>query len=220
MAERVAAFVLARDRTTELQQVLDALGVRRARPTPLIVSNDGTPEVDALIERACAADERVSSARLAQNLGGAGGFSAGIARLADEGEADFIWVFDDDAIPGLDCLERLLDAAREHGHPAAFGAASADPEGKLAWPLVLLDRREAVETLQELREASPRGARRCTRSPGTRCCSRSRRCAPSGRRAPTSTPGTRTSSTGAAAAAGYESLVVHYALVNHPPPPE
>ena len=109
--ERVAAFVLARDRTTELQEVLDALESQTRRPDEtLIVSNAGTAEVDALIERACAR-EGVSSLRLEHNAGGAGGFSAGIAELMRSAAADFIWVFDDDAIPALDCLERLLEEA-------------------------------------------------------------------------------------------------------------
>lgn len=149
----VAALVLARDRTTELQEVLDALrGQTRKPDRVLIVSNDGTAAVDALIGRACAAGD-VTSVRLERNLGGAGGFSAGIEMLANEQGVDFIWVFDDDAVPARDCLEKLLPEARRNGSESVVGATSADASGELAWPLYPAGSREAVQTVEELRAA-------------------------------------------------------------------
>jgi GT2 family glycosyltransferase len=48
-----------------------------------------------------------------ENLGGAGGFSAGL-RAAYEGGFDRIWLMDDDVVPAPDCLTVLLAQDAEH----------------------------------------------------------------------------------------------------------
>ena len=47
---------------------------------------------------------------LAQNLGPAGGYAAGLRRLANE-ENRWLWVMDDDCEPGPTLLEQLLESA-------------------------------------------------------------------------------------------------------------
>ena len=49
--------------------------------------------------------------RLPTNSGGAGGFHDGLGWAVERG-ADLVWLMDDDGLPDLDCLSRLLDARR------------------------------------------------------------------------------------------------------------
>lgn len=48
--------------------------------------------------------------RLSENLGGAGGFHAGVTRAAADG-CDWLWLMDDDCLPKPPCLERLMSHA-------------------------------------------------------------------------------------------------------------
>lgn len=51
--------------------------------------------------------ENVEYIKLPDNVGGSGGFYAGIKKAYDDG-MDYIWGMDDDAIPKLDALENLV----------------------------------------------------------------------------------------------------------------
>ena len=123
----VTAVVVSYNRKDLLKQTLHALSKQTVLPQRVIVvdnaSTDGATEYadDAL---ACWADAGRLIA-LTKNTGGAGGFTVGIAAalLPDaEGIAsDWIWVMDDDTVPGPKALERALSAHRRY---AARGADS------------------------------------------------------------------------------------------------
>ncbi|WP_051620219.1 glycosyltransferase [Haematomicrobium sanguinis] len=99
----IAVAVTTYNRATYLQGLLDSLIAMDPAPDFVVVvdnaSTDHTPEV---IARAAAeAPFPILSERLAANIGGAGGFAAGIERALAEG-ADWVWVMDDDVrvLPG------------------------------------------------------------------------------------------------------------------------
>ncbi|MEU8798989.1 glycosyltransferase [Spirillospora sp. NPDC048819] len=104
---RVAAVVVTYNRRELLDEALTALGAQTRAPDRIVVvdnaSADGTadmvtgrfPEVDLLT--------------LPRNVGGAGGFSAGMAHALDGG-ADLLWLLDDDTVPEPGALEALLTA--------------------------------------------------------------------------------------------------------------
>ncbi|XRQ10865.1 glycosyltransferase family 2 protein [Actinomadura welshii] len=123
-AVSVAAVVVTYNRRELLEEALTALGKQTRLPDRVVVvdnaSADGTaamvadrfPDVDLL--------------RLPWNLGGAGGFSAGITR-ALRGDPVLLWLLDDDTVPEPDALRELL-AARErtatgHDGPPALVAS-------------------------------------------------------------------------------------------------
>ena len=119
----VCALVLTRNRRELLLECLAALG-RQTAPVERIVvidnaSSDGTEET----VRGLGLGERLVYRRLEQNVGSAGGYSAGV-EVARELDVDWIWIMDDDAEPPDDSLERLL-AAPEAGDPATAALASA-----------------------------------------------------------------------------------------------
>lgn len=105
---RVVAVVVTYNRAQLLGECLDALAAQSRRPDAVVVvdnsSTDGSGEV---------ADSHPVAAdvlHLRRNVGGAGGFAAGIARALVRHEADWIWVMDDDTIARPEALAALLEA--------------------------------------------------------------------------------------------------------------
>ncbi len=109
MAETVVAIVVTYNRKELLQQCLHALN-SQTRPLDSIIvvdnaSNDGT--VSFLSKQPIEGALRIQHLRLEQNLGGAGGFHAGISHASAE-NFGWLWLMDDDAEPTCDALEKLL----------------------------------------------------------------------------------------------------------------
>lgn len=102
----VAAVVVTYNRASKVRKTLDHILAQTRPPDWVIVINnastDGTDQVLAEYD----SDHRVIVHRLPQNTGGAGGFSAGMARGYELG-ADFVWLMDDDCYPYPDALEEL-----------------------------------------------------------------------------------------------------------------
>ena len=67
-------------------------------------STDGTQDMLRQVN-----DASIIPLFMTSNLGGAGGFSAGIERAYRLG-TDFVWVMDDDVLPEVDALRRLVEA--------------------------------------------------------------------------------------------------------------
>ena len=145
-------MVLARDRPEPLEQTLRALERQTRRPdVTLVIDNDGTDAVRAVIERA----KGVDVLRLERNLGCAGGFEAGERRLLEDPALDYVIGFDDDAVPEDACVEELLRAAARLPALGAAGAVSHE-DGTLAWPMYLEDEREPLETVADVEAAAAR----------------------------------------------------------------
>ena len=105
-SDRICAVVVTFNRKALLEECLAAL-LSQTRPLDEIIvtdnaSTDGTED----IIRTRFAD--ITYVRLAENIGGAGGFHEGM-KLAFEKGHDWIWVMDDDAIPMADALEKLTN---------------------------------------------------------------------------------------------------------------
>ncbi len=104
-SKSLAAVVVTYNRSEKLRKVLDALLVQTRMPEKIYVidnaSTDDTPEVVGSFD-----PEIVRHVRLPENVGGAGGFNAGM-RLAYEDGHDYFWISDDDAYPAADAIEIL-----------------------------------------------------------------------------------------------------------------
>jgi rhamnopyranosyl-N-acetylglucosaminyl-diphospho-decaprenol beta-1,3/1,4-galactofuranosyltransferase len=126
---RVAAVVVTYNRRPLLMESLAAVQAQ-ARPadTVIVVDNASTDESAAAVR------ERfpdVTLERLARNTGGAGGFAFGMA-LALAGDADLIWLMDDDTVPEPGALAALLDARDRHpgGPPALIASRVVWTDGR------------------------------------------------------------------------------------------
>jgi GT2 family glycosyltransferase len=115
-AQTVAAVVVTYNRARLLLECLAAL-LNQTRPVDRIVlidnaSTDGTAEI--LREHHYLDHPRIHYVRLANNTGGAGGFSEGM-RLAHAMGYDWMWIMDDDAEPYADALETMEPHLRHEG---------------------------------------------------------------------------------------------------------
>ncbi|MDQ6860022.1 MAG: glycosyltransferase family 2 protein [Verrucomicrobiota bacterium] len=103
----VCAIVVTHNRRELLREALIALLAQTAPVAQIIVidnaSSDGT---DAMLREEFG---QLQLLRLAENVGGAGGFHEGM-RIAADGAEDWLWLLDDDTIARSDALEQLLAA--------------------------------------------------------------------------------------------------------------
>ncbi|MEG9431419.1 glycosyltransferase [Terriglobus sp. ADX1] len=108
MPETVAAVVVAFNRKELLVECLEGL-LRQTSPVDAIylIDNASTDGTEAYLrERGYLNQEKIRYCLLPSNVGGAGGFAAGMERAYDAGY-DWLWLMDDDAEPCPDALEHL-----------------------------------------------------------------------------------------------------------------
>lgn len=112
---KVAALVVTYNRRTLLQECLSALMAQEYPLTKVIVidnaSTDGTEDLFAT-GGAYADGSIIDYHRMANNLGGAGGFKEGL-HIASESGCDWVWLMDDDCISYPDTLSTLVDSAEK-----------------------------------------------------------------------------------------------------------
>lgn len=106
LTNATAAVIVTFNRSAKLAKVIDAVMNQSVRPDViLVIDNASTDDTAEMV--AAKADDTLRYVRLPENVGGAGGFHAGM-KLAYELSADFMWVMDDDAYPEPDALKILL----------------------------------------------------------------------------------------------------------------
>lgn len=125
----LVAVVVTHNRLEKLRETLARLlDSPLADLTALVVidnvSDDGTAEWLAGI-----GDARLVVQRSAANIGGAGGFEAGMRLAVDRFDPDWIVVMDDDARPAPGALAAFLDEDRS-GYDA-WAAAVRHPDGRI-----------------------------------------------------------------------------------------
>lgn len=137
LCPRVVAVVVTHERPAMLRACLrDVRAQERAPELVLVVDNASGPETGLAV--AAAGAEHLYQTH---NLGGAGGYEAGI-RAALERGADWVWLMDDDGRPaGPGCLGALLAATeRESVDIAAPLVLDVDDPARLAFPIRIAGR--------------------------------------------------------------------------------
>lgn len=103
---RAVAVVVTWNRRDLLVECLDALRAQTHHLAAIVViDNASTDGTDELLARYTDLD----MVRLAQNIGGAGGFTAGIERALLH-SPDCVWLLDDDTVPTPTALDELVKA--------------------------------------------------------------------------------------------------------------
>ncbi|MDB5121094.1 MAG: glycosyl transferase family 2 [Sphingobacteriales bacterium] len=86
-----------------LKQVIDRVLLSKSVTKVLIVDNNSSYTIADLIK-----DDRISIITNTENLGSAGGYKIGIDLAQKQSDCDFIWLLDDDNLPEIDVLEKLV----------------------------------------------------------------------------------------------------------------
>lgn len=148
--KKVIAIVVTFNRIELLKRCI--LGIRdQSYPVHRIVvidnaSTDGTNEW--VVKEGIKNEPRIDYVRLKENVGGAGGFNAGIAR-ALELDGDWLWLMDDDGVPAKNALEMLLNAQTKSLIRNSL-VVSIDDYNTLCFTLKLNGSK--VETLSEVKK--------------------------------------------------------------------
>lgn len=122
----IYAVVLTFNRKELLRRCLDCVFAQSHRCDRVIVvdncSTDGTSE---MLRQEWGT--RVEVHTLSRNIGASGGFNAGV-RIAYQTGADFVWMMDDDVLPEVNALAKLVEADQflaDTGVDRAFVLSSA-----------------------------------------------------------------------------------------------
>lgn len=121
----VVAVVVTYNRKELLMECLNAILSQTIKVREIVLvdnaSTDGT--YDCLQQQGYFEREDFIYLLQEKNVGGAGGFYAGM-KYAASNNADWIWIMDDDTIPEEGCLEALLCAKDKFSTPVSFFASS------------------------------------------------------------------------------------------------
>ncbi len=139
----VWAVIVTRDRLALLEQCLAALRAQERRPDRILVVDNASSDGTAAF---LAAQDDVEVLRLEENVGGAGGFHAGMRRAHASG-AEWLWLMDDDTIPRPGALAALL--APEDGGLILRASVAVWKDGRLHPMNVPGLERERIEPLVE-----------------------------------------------------------------------
>lgn len=118
---KVAAVVVTYNRKELLKECIEALKASTCSVDVIIVDNNSTDGTKEYIADLIGKD--VIYKRLKKNLGGAGGFSAGMKYAVKKGY-EYVWIMDDDTIVKEDTLEVLLKAKDELSDDFGFISSS------------------------------------------------------------------------------------------------
>ena len=105
---KIAAVVVTYNRLRLLKECLKRVLAQTVGCDVLIINNASTDRTEEWLR--ANDSERVFFRCSSHNLGGAGGFNAGL-RWAVEAGYEYIWLMDDDCFPQNDALEKLVEAA-------------------------------------------------------------------------------------------------------------
>ncbi|MEX3314609.1 glycosyltransferase family 2 protein [Sulfitobacter sp. PS-8MA] len=104
---KTAAVIVTFNRSNKLMKVLDALMAQSMCPDiVLVVDNASTDDTSELVKARAKDSPSIRYLKLSKNVGGAGGFHAGMKAAYQMG-AQYFWISDDDAYPEPDAIKYL-----------------------------------------------------------------------------------------------------------------
>lgn len=113
----------------------------------IVVNNASTDGTISFLESNNFLNEKIELINLDENIGGAGGFSAGMQSAFEQG-ADYVWMMDDDAVPHSTALEEIMrHATPEH----IYGSLAVNGEDT-AWATILLAENKTVHLKNQVTE--------------------------------------------------------------------
>lgn len=149
MGNTTAAIVVTYNRCSMLEQCINSLLGQTASCDIMIIDNCSTDDTSKFIGKL--QNPRIRSRRLEKNLGGAGGFNAGMRWAVEEGYS-FVWLMDDDCLPAPDALQELLAAdqllTEDYGFLSSVVLWTDGRECRMNRPMLRKDYYTHLEMLQ------------------------------------------------------------------------
>ena len=148
----VTALVVTYNRKDLLLRCLAALTQQTVLPQQIVlVDNASTDGTESALDKAgWFARPNFRYVKLEENTGGAGGFSHGLGLISQSRADGWVWMMDDDALPQLDALERLVEKGLNPNH--VYGSATISGD-RLAWPMgIVSPKKRRISTTLELPE--------------------------------------------------------------------
>jgi len=109
---KVSAVIVTYNRLPMLKEAIAALQAVEPKLSHLIViDNHSEQDTQDYLE---SLGDAITYVRMAENLGGAGGFNAGIRYFYEQTDDDYVWVMDDDTMAHPDSLRPLVDFAEQN----------------------------------------------------------------------------------------------------------
>ena len=121
---KVVAVVVTYNRLEMLKKCISSLEKQSYGCDILIINNASTDDTEQWGQGYAAEKNGISYYNTGANIGGAGGFNFGMRKAVESGY-EYVWIMDDDCIPNLDSLEKLMAADKTLGGPDNYGYLSS-----------------------------------------------------------------------------------------------
>ena len=99
---KVCAIVVTHNRLQLLKECINAIKNQTYSCDIFVVNNNSSDYTELFL-----ISENINHVKTVSNIGGAGGFNLAIKKTINY---EFLWMMDDDCIPEVDALEKLMDA--------------------------------------------------------------------------------------------------------------
>lgn len=152
----VVAVAVTYNRLELLMRLLDRLLETPEVSEILVVDNCSSDGTGAWLDGIRSSHPSVSVLHMDRNVGGAGGFAAGLRAVHGASDAGFYWLMDDDGVPEQGCLGELLSRRDEFDFWGPAVLSEQDPR-RLCFPVRTPGSPRVLRTLAELEEASVDG---------------------------------------------------------------
>ncbi|ANK62546.1 hypothetical protein AYR56_09945 [Loigolactobacillus backii] len=113
---KVAALVVTYNKLDLLKECLQALFNQTHPLNHIIVIDNASEQTTQDYLTVLSQQGRINYVRLPRNIGGAGGFNAGLKTFIKHTQDDFAWIMDDDTIPTKTALEKMLSKTDKLTH--------------------------------------------------------------------------------------------------------
>lgn len=153
-SKAVCAVIVTYNRKKLLKRCLEHVLKQKYKVRQIIIidnnSSDNSKEyiINYFSDFFSSSDIKFYWKRLEKNLGGAGGFSAGVEEFCNT-ECDFVWLMDDDGFPDYHCLETLIKNSNSRVFIGPIVLSDQD-KIHLAFPLRLPSSLKVIDKLTDL----------------------------------------------------------------------
>ena len=135
-AYSVASVTVATNAARLLPRQLDALKQQSQKLDEIVVVDNASS--DGTVEMLATRYPEVTVLRLPENGGVGGGYAAGLTHTALVKKHRWTWLLDDDSVPPLDGLQKLLEGLRHiaegTAQPAVLAPVCVDLKTSASWP--------------------------------------------------------------------------------------